>query len=144
MKKSRVLFVCTHNSARSQMAEALLNHLGGDRFVAESAGLEPAPVNPLVVEVMKEAGFDISRQQSDSIFQFFKEGRIYSYVIYVCSKEDEDKCPVFPGVRKTLHWPFPDPAKLSGSREEKRRGTREIRDAILSRIEAWLEDNIER
>ena len=139
MKTTRVLFVCTHNSARSQMAEAFLNRMGGGRFHAESAGLEPLALTPLVATVMAELGYDLSRQQPDSIFDFFKEGRLYDYVIYVCSKENEEKCPVFPGVRKTLHWPFPDPSRLEGTHEEKLQAARTIRDAIASRIEAWIE-----
>ena len=137
-KKKRVLFVCTHNSARSQMAETFLNALAGDRFHAESAGLEPADLNPLAIDVMQELGFDLTNNRADSIFEFFKEGRLYDYVIYVCDKETEDRCPVFPGVRRTLHWPFPDPAKLDGTHAEKLEKARRIRDEIKSRIESWL------
>jgi len=139
MDEIRVLFVCTHNSARSQMAEAFLNDLGAGRFQAEGAGLEPREINPLAVEVMKKLGYDLSGRKGSSIFEFFKEGRLYDYVIYVCSKETEDRCPVFPGVRKTINWPFPDPAKLEGTQEEKVAGTRKIRDAIRARIEEWIE-----
>lgn len=140
MDKVRVLFVCTHNSARSQMAEAFLNELGGGRFFAESAGLEPREIDPLVVEVMKELGYDLSGRRGNSIFEFFKEGRLYDYVFYVCDKETEDQCPVFPGVRRTENWPFKDPAKLEGTHEEKLAGTREIRDAIKAKIVSWMKD----
>src|SRR5512134_1850481 len=107
MDKTRVLFVCNHNSARSVMAEAFLNTLGEGRFHAESAGLEPRETNPLVVQVMREAGYDLEIRKGNSILDYFKEGRLYDYVVYVCASETEERCPVFPGVRKSLHWPFP-------------------------------------
>jgi arsenate reductase len=138
MAKIRVLFVCTHNSARSVMAETFMNDLGGDRFHAESAGLEPRETNPLVIRVMKEEGYDLSGRKGNSIFEYFKEGRLYDYVVYVCASEDEDRCPVFPGVRRSLHWPFPDPSRLEGREEEKLSETRRIRDQIRSRIEEWI------
>ena len=140
MDKTRVLFVCVHNTARSQMAEAFLNDLGGGRFFAESAGLDPRDIDPLVVEVMQELGYDLAGRKGNSIFEFFKQGRLYDYVIYVCDKETEDRCPVFPGVRRTQNWPFPDPAKLEGSHEEKLAGARKIRDAIRGRIESWIKE----
>ena len=102
MSNYRILFVCAHNSGRSQMAEAILNRLGGDRFEVESAGLEPKEINPLVLEVMKEDGYDLSGQRADSAFVFFKEGRLYDYVITVCDKETDDNCPLFPGVISSL------------------------------------------
>lgn len=138
MKKNRVLFICVHNSARSQMGETFLNALGGERFQAESAGLEPRDINPLVVKVMKEEGYDLSENETNSVFEFYKEGRLYDYVITVCDESTEDKCPIFPGIITRLHWPFPDPAKLEGSHEEKLEGTRKIRDAIKSRVEEWI------
>ena len=140
MDRIRVLFVCIHNSGRSQMAEAFLNDLGGGRFFAESAGLEPRDINPLVVEVMEELGYDLRGRKGSSIFEFFKQGRLYDYVFYVCDRGTEDRCPVFPGVRRSLHWPFPDPAKLEGAHEVKLEGTRKIRDAIRSRIEDWIKE----
>jgi arsenate reductase (thioredoxin) len=140
MDKTRVLFVCVHNSARSRMAEAFLNDLGGGRFLAESAGLDPRDINPMVVEVMQELGYDLAGRKGNSIFEFFKQGRLYDYVIYVCDKETEDRCPVFPGVRRTQNWPFPDPTKLEGTHEEKLAGARKIRDAIRSRIETWIKE----
>ena len=142
MDKIRVLFVCTHNSARSQMAEAFINGLAGDRFEAESAGLEPQEINSLVIEVMKEEGFDISHKTSDSVFEFFKEGRLYDHVIYVCDKAAEAKCPIFPGIRQTMNWPFPDPARLEGSHEERLAEARKIRDEIKGKIEGFIKDFI--
>jgi len=140
MQKIRVLFICSHNSARSQIAETFLNDLAGERFQAESAGLEPTALNPMVMEVMQEAGYDLSKNRADSVFDFFKEGRLYDYVITVCDKETEEKCPLFPGVRKRLRWPFEDPAKVQGSYEEKLEQTRKIRDTIKSRLEDWIKE----
>lgn len=137
----RVLFICIHNSGRSVMAEAFLKDLGGeDRFEVASAGLEPRPVNPLVVEAMEELGYDVSGHKPSSVMEFFKAGRLYDFVITVCDEAIEEKCPVFPGVAKRLHWPFRDPAGLPGTHEEKMAGIRKIRDSILSWIEVWLED----
>ncbi len=135
----RVLFVCIHNSGRSQMAEAFLNELGGPEFVAESAGVDPHPVNPEVVEVMKEVGHDLSDAESDNIVDVFRQGRLYEQVIYVCERGTEQDCPVFPGVRRTLHWPYPDPAALAGDESERLEALRGIRDQIRSRVDEWLE-----
>lgn len=126
----RILFVCIHNSGRSQMAEAFLNALGSPDFVAESAGVDPRPINPEVVQVMQEVGYDLSGARSDNIVDFFREGRLYEQVIYVCERGGEQRCPVFPGVRKTLHWPYPDPAAISGSEQERLEQVRQIRDQI--------------
>jgi arsenate reductase len=134
-----VLFVCTHNSARSQMAEAFQNSLAGDQFGAESAGLEPQELDPLVIQVMREIGFDLSGNKAESVFDFFKQGRLYNHIIYVCERETEEKCPVFPGLGKAHSWPFPDPAKLNGSRQEKLEQARKIRDEIKSKIQNWIQ-----
>lgn len=143
MMAKRVLFVCTHNSARSQMAEAFLNDLGKGRFEAESAGLEPRGINPYVIEAMQELGYDLKAKKSDSVFEFFKEGRLYSYVIYVCEKETEEKCPVFPGIQNRQHWPFPDPSSFTGTPEEILARVRLVRDAIRARIEDFIEKEAE-
>lgn len=134
----RILFVCIHNSGRSQMAEAFLNHLGGPAFVAESAGVDPKPVNPDVIRVMQEVGYDLSAARSDNIVDFFRQGRLYEQVIYVCERGIEKGCPVFPGVRRTEHWPYPDPATLPGNEAERLASLREIRDRIHGRVEEWL------
>lgn len=134
----KVLFVCTHNSARSQMAETFLNDLGKDRFVAESAGLEKGELNPLVVEAMAELGYDISQNQTDSVFEFFKEGRTYDFVIKVCDQSSAQQCPIFPGVRVSWNWDFRDPAYFTGSHEERVEQTRDVRDAIKTRVEEFL------
>ena len=122
------------------MAEAFLNILGGHLFVAESAGFEPQPLNPLVVEVMKEDGLDISKNQSKSVFDFFKQGKLFDYVITVCDKHVEEKCPVFPGITKRLSWNFPDPASFAGSEKERLTKARELREAIKDSIINWLHE----
>lgn len=139
-EKTRVLFVCLHNTARSQMAEAFLNAISGDRFIAESAGLTTGKLNPLIVEVMKEAGYDISNNRVKSAFDLYKAGKRYNYVISVCDDANAERCPIFPGVTKRLHWPFEDPANLRGTHEERLQKARIIRDQIKSRIERWLKE----
>lgn len=137
MVKKKVLFVCIHNSARSQMAEAWLNHLCGDFFEVQSAGLEPGVLNPLVVEVMKEVGIDISHKKTQAVFDLFKKGSLFNYVIAVCDGASAEKCPVFPGPTERLHWNFPDPSKATGTNEEKLVQIRPIRDVIKQKIENW-------
>jgi arsenate reductase len=130
MDKIRVLFVCVHNSARSQMAEAFLKQLAPERFEALSAGLEPGTLNPLVVEVMREIGIDISGNTTKSVFDFYKRGELFSYVITVCDGANGERCPVFPGITQRLHWDFPDPAAVTGPPAEKLKKISEIRDLI--------------
>ncbi|MEW6186719.1 MAG: arsenate reductase ArsC [Thermodesulfobacteriota bacterium] len=139
-EKDKVLFVCVHNSARSQMAEALLNKIAGDRFQAESAGLEPGVLNPLAVEVMKEIGLDISQNKTKSAYDLFKEGRLYTHVITVCDETSAEKCPFFPGITSRLHWGFADPSSFTGSREERLEKTRQVREAIRQKITEWLKE----
>jgi arsenate reductase (thioredoxin) len=138
MKKIRVLFVCVHNSARSQMAEAFLNHLAGDRFEAESAGLTPGQLNPVVVAVMQELGFDISHNATNSVFEFLKQGRKYDFVITVCDQSASERCPMFPGRAERLHWSFDDPSAFSGTEGEVKDRTRAVRDQIKSAIEDFI------
>jgi arsenate reductase len=137
-EKIRVLFICIHNSGRSQMAETFLKAIGGERFNVESAGFEPKPINPYVIEAMKEVGYDLSDNTSDSVMQFFKEGRLYDYVITVCDESIENECPVFPGIARRLHWPFPDPKKVSGTDAEKLQKVRSIRDDIKRQIYLFI------
>jgi len=140
MEKKKVLFVCIHNSARSQIAEAFLNLMAGDRFEAESAGLEPGSLNPLAVEVMKEIGIDISGNRTKGVFEFIKAGKLFIYVITVCDETSGNRCPIFPGYAKRPHWNFPDPSALEGNHEEKLKQTRVIRDQIKERIVDWLKE----
>jgi len=136
-KKPKVLFVCVHNSARSQMAEAWLNFLYGERFEAQSAGLEPGELNPLAVAAMEEVGIDISRNPTKSVYELFKKGELFSWVITVCDEANAQRCPIFPGYAKRLHWSFPDPALLSGTPEEKMDAIRKIRGDIKAKVREW-------
>ncbi len=136
--KTKVLFICIHNSARSQMAETFLDDFGGSQFEAESAGLEPGSLNPLVVKVMAEEGYDISENSTNSVFDFAKEKRSYDVVIAVCSKEAEERCPIFPGRGTRLHWPFDDPSSFSGSEEERLEATRRVRDQIKEKVRSFI------
>ena len=142
-EKIKVLFVCIHNSARSQMAEAFLKNIGGEAFQVESAGIEPGKLNPLVVEVMKENNIDISENKTKSVFELFQQGRIFNYVITVCDKATGEKCPVFPGTLNRLNWSFDDPNSFIGTNDEKILKTRIVRDQIKARIELFIKESIE-
>ena len=135
MAKQRVLFLCTHNSARSQMAEGLLRALGGERFETFSAGTEATHVRPLAIRAMQELGIDISGQESKTLDRFLDQP--FDQVITVCDQANE-ACPVFFGARERLHWGFPDPSKATGSEDEQFAVFRAVRDAIRQRIEREL------
>ena len=136
----KVLFVCIHNSARSQMAEAFVNRLCAGRIEAQSAGLEPGTLSPLVVEVMHEVGVDLGGKPTRSVFDVFKSGERFDFVITVCDEAAAERCPVFPGVTQRLHWSFPDPGALAGSWEQRLEQTRAVRDAIRRRAAEWCAD----
>lgn len=137
MTSQRVLFLCTGNSARSQMAEAFLRKYGGNTFESYSAGMEPKGMNPLTVKAMNEVGIDISNQQSKSIHTYL-EKVFFEYLITVCDDADKN-CPVgIPGVKTRMHWSFEDPAKFEGTEEEKLAKFREVRDLIEKRIKQWV------
>ena len=136
--KTRVLFICVHNAFRSQIAEAYLNALGGDTFEAESAGMKATEVNPLAIEAMAEEGIDISHKKAHSVFDYFKEGRFYGYVIAVCSDKENEGCPIFPGMSQRLSWSFDDPSKFTGTTEERLEQIRKVRDQIKEKIEAFI------
>ena len=140
MEKIKVLFLCVHNSARSQMAEAYLNQLAGEIFSAESAGLEPGTLNPFVVEAMQESGIDISGKQTRSAFDLFRQGRMFQFVITVCDAANAERCPIFPGVTKRISWSFEDPTSFKGTHEEILAQTRLVRDKIRSAIEVFIND----
>jgi arsenate reductase len=133
--KQHILFICTHNSARSQMAEGLLRHLGGDRFEAWSAGTEATQVRPLAIKAMAELGIDISGQHSKTLDRYLNEP--VDVVITVCDQANE-ACPVFLGAKKRWHWSFPDPSKATGTEEEQLRVYCQVRDEIRARIEQEL------
>jgi arsenate reductase len=138
--KKRVLFLCIHNSARSQMAAAYLRLLAGDRFEVESAGLEPGKLNPLAVAAMRAAGIDISQNGTQSVFDLFKRGQRFQYVISVCDAASAERCPIFPGVTTRLNWSFADPSAFTGTEAEKLKQTIAVRDEIRQRIEQWLNE----
>ncbi|MFN7037851.1 MAG: arsenate reductase ArsC, partial [Bellilinea sp.] len=138
MSKARVLFLCTGNSARSQMAEALLRKYAADHFEVFSAGLEPKGLNPYTVKVLEEIGVDTSQHYSKTLDSFI--GKVhFGYLITVCSKAEEN-CPIFPGMGMRMHWPFEDPAAFVGSEEETLQKFREIRDQIDARVREWLKE----
>lgn len=138
--KQKVLFICIHNSARSQMAEAWLNYVCGDFFAAQSAGLEPGTLNPLVVRAMQEVGIDISQKKTQAVFDVFTSGQLFTHVITVCDEASAERCPIFPGVTNRLHWSFRDPSQLTGSDDEKMKEVRKIRDEVRVKIEQWCEE----
>ena len=139
--KKKVLFICVHNSARSQMAAALLNKRCANFFEAESAGLEPGTLNPLAVEVLREIGIDISRNETRAVFDVFKSGELFAYVITVCNESEAKGCPIFPGVTTRLHWSFPDPSKFAGSHEEMLEQTRRVLDQIDNQIRQFCAEH---
>jgi arsenate reductase len=139
MNKIKVLFLCTGNSARSQMAEAFLRHEAGDRFEVYSAGLRPGEIHRLTIRIMEEVGVDMCGHYSKSLHQFL--GKVhFGYLITVCSNAEEE-CPIFPGMGIRLHWPIEDPAAFEGSEEEKLAKFRQVRDEIDARVQAWLQED---
>jgi arsenate reductase len=140
--KKKVLFICAQNSARSQIAAALLNKTCGDYFEAHSAGLEPGALNPFAIEALQEVGIDISRNKTQSVFDVWKSAHhIFTYVITVCSESEAEACPIFAGVTTRLHWSFDDPSKFAGNHEERLERTRRVRDQIGSAIDSFCEEH---
>jgi arsenate reductase (thioredoxin) len=137
--KRRVLILCTGNSARSQMAEGLLRQMGGTQFEVFSAGTKPSGVNALAIEVMREVGIDISKQRSKSVGGF--AGQEFATVITVCDNAAEE-CPIFPGAPQRAHWSLPDPAAVSGTREEKLGAFRKVRDELERRIRSFANSEL--
>jgi arsenate reductase len=135
----RVLFLCSGNSARSQMAEAFLRSFAGDKFEAHSAGLSPREVNPFTLQVMREKGIDISSQTSKGV-EVYLGKTLFQYLITVCDDADKNCPTTWPGISQRLHWSFEDPAAFEGSDEEKQAKFRQIRDQIEQRIRAWLRE----
>jgi arsenate reductase (thioredoxin) len=141
MPKQKVLFICVHNSARSQMAAALLNDTCGEFFEAQSAGLEPGTINPSAVEALQEIGIDISKNTTQRVFDVWTSGQIFHFVITVCSESEAEGCPIFAGVTKRLHWPFDDPLKFTSTHEERLGRTRRVRDQIRAKIDSFCEEH---
>jgi arsenate reductase len=140
MIQHKILFVCIHNSARSQMAEAFLNHYDGECLIAESAGLEAGKLNPYAVKVMQDIGIDISHKGTQEVFDLFKQGRMFQAVITVCDEASAEGCPVFPGVVRRLGWSFPDPSSFKGTEREILENTRKVRDQIKEVVLAFIEE----
>jgi arsenate reductase len=141
MPKQKVLFICAHNSARSQMAAALLNETCGEFFEAQSAGLEPGTINPLAVEALRELEIDISKNPTQRVFDVWKSGQMFAFVITVCSEVEAEGCPIFAGVTTRLHWPFDDPSKFAGTHDERLEQTRRVRDQIRDKLHSFCEEH---
>jgi len=141
---TRVLFLCVHNSARSQMAEAFLKLFAGVGVEVKSAGLEPGKLNPYVVRALREEGIDISSHGTQSVFDLHRAGETFDYVVTVCSPEAAERCPVFPGGAVKLHWPFADPSTFTGSDEQILEQVREVRDAIRDRVRLFADQVTEK
>ncbi len=143
MKKQKVLFVCIHNSARSQMAEAFLNRFCGERFEAKSGEIETGRLNPLVIEAMQEIAIDISRHQAKPASDFVESSELFDYVITVCDETSAERCPISPNGAKRLHWNFPDPSQAQGSHKEKLAQLRAIRDSRKTRVDEFCAEHVE-
>ena len=137
----KVLFVCIHNSARSQMAEAFLNKYGEGLYIAESAGLEPGNMNPNVVRVMQEIGIDLSQKGTQGVFDLVQRGALYHAVITVCDGANAERCPIFPGMVNKEAWSFEDPSSLRGTPEEILEHTRKVRDQIEQSVKDFIKES---
>lgn len=136
----RVLFICVRNSARSQMAAAFLRRACPNELQVESAGLTPGSINPLAAATMQEVGIDISGNSTQSVFEVFQSGKVFSHVITVCDETSAEACPIFPGIVKRLHWSIRDPGALAGSWEDRFNAVRPIRREISDRVDALCEE----
>ena len=139
----KVLFVCVHNSARSQIAETFLNDLGFGLFEAESAGLEAGTLNPYVVRAMREIGYDISKNETNDVFEFHKEGRTYQAVVKVCDQINGERCPIFPKTLINENWNLEDPSSIQGDDDAIMERTRKIRDLILNHVQSFIKTHKE-
>jgi len=135
--KQRVIFLCTGNSARSQMAEAFLRRMAGDHFEVYSAGLDPKGLNPLTVEVMAEIGYDLTGARSKSVSEYLGKG-LFQYLITVCDQAEQNCPTTWPGVSQRLHWSFEDPAAFEGSHAARLEKFRQVRDQIEQNVYAWV------
>jgi arsenate reductase len=136
--KIKVLFICVHNSARSQMAQEYLKLLGGEKFEVESAGYEPTAVNPYVIKAMLEEGVDLSSKKTQSVYDLIRENRFFGIIITVCNRAREEECPVFPGVTKKLHWELENPEDFTGTDEEIMEKVRLLRDKIKTMVQSFI------
>lgn len=138
MEKKRVMFICIHNSGRSQMGEGFLRHFAGERFEVASAGIEAGTLNPLVVKSMEEVGVSLEGHYAKKAQDFVDRGEHFDYVITVCDESNAERCPMFPGKHVRLHWGLPDPSAIQGTDAEKLAGIRPIRDAILEKVREFM------
>ena len=138
MEKKRVMFICIHNSGRSQIGEAFLRHLAGERFEVASAGIEAGTLNPLVVKAMAEKGVSMEGHYAKKAQDYVDQGEHFDYVITVCDESNAERCPMFPGKHVRMHWGFPDPSAFTGTDEEKLAGIRPIRDAIEGKVREFI------
>ena len=132
------MFVCIHNSARSQMCEAFVRHYASDRFEVHSSGIESGTLNPLVVQAMTEIGISMKGQYAKPAKEYIDRNEKFDYVVTVCDESSAERCPIFPGKHSRMHWGFPDPSALQGTDEQKLAGIRPIRDDIQQKVLAWL------
>jgi arsenate reductase (thioredoxin) len=139
-KINRVMFICIHNSARSQMCEAFLRSFAPQRFEVHSSGIETGSLNPLVVQAMEELGISMEGHYAKPASEYIERNEQFDYVITVCDESSAERCPVFPGTHTRMHWGFPDPSALTGTDEQKLAGIRKIRDDIRIRVLSWLEN----
>lgn len=137
----KILFVCIHNSARSQMAEAFMNYFGAGKITAESAGLEKGKLNLFVVEVMHDINIDIYKNDTNTVEEFISAGKKFDYLITVCDETNGERCPIYPGlVKDRIHWTFEDPSSFQGADKEKLEFARKVRDQIMVKVEEFVED----
>ncbi len=139
-RKVKVLFICIHNSARSQIAEEFLRLLSGEKFEVESAGFEATEINPLVRQVMKEEGIDLTDKKTQSVFNLYNEKKFFGYVITVCNKVKESDCPIFPGNTTRIHWDLENPEDFIGTDEDKLEKVRELRDKIKKQVQRFIHE----
>jgi arsenate reductase (thioredoxin) len=132
------MFICIHNSARSQMCEAFVRHYADSQFDVHSSGIESGNLNPLVVKAMEEIGISMAGQYAKPVKEYIARNEHFDYVVTVCDESNAERCPLFPGKHERLHWGFPDPSALSGTEAEKMAGIRPIRDAIEHKVKNWL------
>ncbi|MCD4758249.1 MAG: arsenate reductase ArsC [Arcobacteraceae bacterium] len=135
----KVLFVCIHNSARSQIAEELLRKYGENEFEVQSAGFEPAGINPLAIEILREENINIDGKETNSVFDLFKAGKTFNYVITVCDEGNAQRCPLFPGLNYRIHWSFEDPSSFTGRDEERLAKTRTVKEQIKKEVLQLIE-----
>jgi len=137
----KVLFVCVHNAARSRIAETYLKNLGGPAFEVSSAGFEPQEANPLVIKAMQRVSVPLATtEKQPSVFDLFRAGRRFEYVISVCDAASSERCPIFPGINKRISWSFPDPSQFVGTEHQRLEQVARVRDDIRTRIEQWLQE----